>query len=68
MRAPPFTEKLLAYHTRFERRQLILRLHGKDVTEEILPPRPPKRLPPVQFLLEPRTGRTDWVYGPTTMR
>jgi len=37
MRAPTFTERLLAYHTRFERHLLLLHLHGEDRTEQILP-------------------------------
>jgi hypothetical protein len=37
MRAPTFTEKLLAYHTRFERHLLLLQLHGEDRTEHVLP-------------------------------
>ena len=45
MRAPTFTEKLLAYHTRFERHLLLLKLHGKDRTEDIPPGRPAESPP-----------------------
>ena len=37
MRAPTFTDRLLANHTRFERHLLLLHLHGEDRTEQELP-------------------------------
>ena len=56
MRAPTFTERLLAYHTRFERHQLLLQLHGEDRAEHVLPGPLAARLRQVHTVAEKPSG------------